>query len=109
MVGGHHENQSLTFVNGVEEPIIPNAVPPSIRDGIPQLLDVLSRVRVEAQLGIDVRGELALDPGLLPAEVLLEVALELGRFENAKLSQRACPFAAWRRDAPRAAWPSGVC
>ena len=94
MISGEHENQPLSFVNGIEESDISDSIPPGLRDGVPKLLDILADVRARSKLGIDVRGELVVDACLLSTEVLLEVFLKLCGLENAKVSQRTCPYAA---------------
>ncbi len=46
MVGSEHTDEPLLFVNGVEKPVIPDAIPPSLRYSISKFLDVLADVGV---------------------------------------------------------------
>ena len=77
MVGSQHKDESLSLIDPVEKSVIPDAIPPSLRNSIPKFLDILPDVGIRSQLGIDIRGELALDARLLSTEVLLKVLLEL--------------------------------
>ena len=96
MIGGEHADQPLSLVDGVEKAVIADAIPPGLRDGIPKFLDILPDVGICSQLGIDIRGKLALNTTLLSTEVLLKVFPELYGFKDTELSQRAYPCAAWR-------------
>ena len=105
MIRREQENESLPLINGIEKPVIADAIPPGLWHGIPELLDVFPAVGVLSKLGIDEGGELTLDASLLSTEVLLEVLLELRSLEETEFSQRACPSAVSRRDVPHEAWP----
>ncbi len=77
MVGSQHKDESLPLIDPVEKSVIPDAIPPGLRNGIPKFLDILPDVGIRSQLGIDIRGELAFNARLLPSEVLLKVLLKL--------------------------------
>ena len=103
MVRAQHEDEPLPSVDRIKESVVSNSISPGLRHGLPEFLDVFPDVGMLSKLRIDLRGEFRLDAGLLPAEILLEVFLELDGFENAELNQRACPCAAWRLGGRRAA------
>ena len=99
MVGGQHEDDALLFIHPIKEAVIPDAIPPSLGHGVPQLLNIFPKVGVLAKLRIDVRGQLLLDASVLSSKVLLEIALKLRGLEETELSQQIYLSAASRRGA----------
>ena len=105
MISGDHVDEALLPIDRVEKSIISDAASPGVRHGIPKLLNVRPDVGVLPKLRVDVGGEFAANPLLLPAEILLEISVELRRLKNTELSQQASLCAVWRLDARPGASP----
>ena len=48
MVGSQHKDESLSLIDPVEKSVIPDPIPPGLRNGIPKFLDVLPDVGIRS-------------------------------------------------------------
>lgn len=99
MVNSDHKNHFLVIIDGIKKSVIPYPVTPG-HGRIPfQFFDMLAKVGLLLELGVNIGVELGFYAFLLAAKVLTEIPRKLGRFKYLKAIQRACPSFSGHRHA----------
>ncbi len=91
MINSDHENHLFTIINGIKKPVISYPVAPSRRSVAFQFFNMLAKVGLLFDSGVNIGVELGFYALPLAAEVLIEILRKLGRFKYLEAIQRACP------------------